>query len=234
MKSRWIKSLVHHTLGELSVLNGLRLRIMAGSRLRPKRADGRLWVHLGCGNNYAEGMLNVDINPFVRSDLWLNLKRSMPFRTGSVDAIYCNHVLEHFYERDVRKIVRECLRILRPGGGIRLATPDLKRSIDAYVRGDVGFFSEFPDKRRSLGGRMANHLLCRDQHCLIFDFGFWKEILEEEGWAGIRECSPHQSELFPRQELAVWEYEQPEKHQSVFVEASKPGSTGDLGTGAAA
>lgn len=230
MKSRWLKTLLHHTLGELSVLNRWRLQITAGARLRSPRKDGRLWVQLGCGRNYAAGMLNVDINPLVRSDLWLDLRRRLPFAENSVDAIYCNHVLEHFYEKDVRTIIRECRRILRPGGGIRVATPDLRRSIDAYLRGDTAFFSDFPDQRQSLGGRMANHLLCRDQHRLIFDFGFWKEILAGEGLVGVQECAPHQSQMFPVEELGRWEYEKPENHQSVFVEAFKSRGMAEAGS----
>lgn len=222
MKAQWIKDLAHATLGELSALNRLRLQTVARSRLKPRRSDGKLWVHLGCGRHYIEGMINVDVNPFVRSEAWLDLRKGLPFAPGSVDAVYCCHVLEHFHEPETRKIVRNCWRVLKPGGGMRIVTPDLRKAAEAYLRGDADWFSDFPDKRRSAGGRLANYLFCRDQHRLAYDFGFWEEILASEGFAAISEKRPHASTIFPGAELATFEYETPAKHTSVFVEAFRP------------
>jgi len=219
MKSQWIKDIVHHTLGRVSVLNRYRLQTIGHSKLRSRRTDGLLWLHMGCGKHYIPGMLNVDVNPFIRSDIWLDLRRRLPFADESVDAIYCCHTFEHFSEHDVRKILRECLRVLKRGSGIRIVTPDLKKAVRAYLDGDANYFSDFPDKRSSVGGRCVNYLLCRDQHRLIFDYGFWAELLEQEGFAVIRECVPHQSAIFPQNEITRFEYETPDRHHSVFVEA---------------
>ena len=219
MKAQWIKDLAHATLGELSVLNRFRIQAFARGKLCSRRPDGQLWVHLGCGRHYVEGMVNVDVNPFVRSEVWLDLRKGLPFASGSVDAIYCCHTLEHFFETDVRRIVADCLRVLKPGAGIRLVTPDLRKAAEAYVRGDLAWFSDFPDQRRSVGGRMANYLFCRDQHRIAYDFGFWEEILSSTGFGEIAEKKPHDSTIFPAADLARFEYETPAKHTSVFVEA---------------
>ncbi|MCC7518242.1 MAG: methyltransferase domain-containing protein [Verrucomicrobiae bacterium] len=222
MKAQWIKDLVHGTLGELSVLNRIRLLAFGRGKLRARRADGKLWVHLGCGRHYIEGMVNVDVNPFVRSEVWLDLRKRLPFSDGSVDAIYCCHTLEHFFEPDARAIVADGLRTLKPGGGIRIVTPDLRKAAEAYLRGDAAWFPDFPDRRRSAGGRMANFLFCRDQHRLAYDFGFWEEILSSSGFSEVREKGPHESDVFPAAELSRFEYETPEKPSSVFVEAFRP------------
>jgi len=220
MRSQRVKTLFHETVGQLSILNRYRLEVFPGP-LKSRRPDGLIWIHLGSGGNYIPGMVNVDVNPFHKPDLWLNVLNGLPFRPGTVDAIYCGHTLEHFWEPQVRKILRDCLRVLKPGSGVRLVTPDLRKAAEAYLRGDTAYFSEFPDSRRSVGGRFVNYVLCRDQHRLIFDFEFWKEILESEGFDNVRECVPHQSHIFPANELAVFEYETPERHHSVFVEAFK-------------
>jgi predicted SAM-dependent methyltransferase len=221
MKSQWIKDLVHSSLGELSIFNKLRVQTFSRSQLRSRRGDGKLWVHLGCGRHYIDGMINVDVNPFTKSDLWLDLRRGLPFADGSVDAIYCCHTLEHFYEKDVRSIVRECHRILAPSAGIRIVTPDFEKAVKAYLRNDAAHFSDFPDKRESIGGRCINYLMCRDQHRLLFDFGFWEEILKGEGFEKITESRPHHSSIFPASDLVRFEYEQPDRHHSVFVETFK-------------
>ena len=225
MKAQWIKDLAHRSLGSVSLVNKYRLQTIGKRQMRSRRADGALWVQLGCGRHYIEGMVNVDVNPFIRSDLWIDLRRGLPFRSSCVDAIYCCHTLEHFYEWDVRRILRECRRVLKPGSGIRIVTPDLRKAVESYLRNDASHFSDFPDARKSIGGKLVNYLLCRDQHRLIFDFGFWAEILEEEGFRNIQECKPHQSLIFPKNEISVFEYEKPEKHHSVFVEAFKETTT---------
>lgn len=64
----------------------------------------------------------------------------------SVDAIYLGQMIEHvnpIYE--ARQLLVECLRMLRPGGVLKITTPDLDVLIDAYKSGDMGkFASEQP------------------------------------------------------------------------------------------
>jgi predicted SAM-dependent methyltransferase len=221
MRAQWVKDFVHRTLGEMSLLNRYRIQLIGRGSLRSRRPDGQIWVQLGSGAHYIDGMINVDVNPFRKSDMWLDLRKGLPFADNSVDAIYCCHTLEHFYEPDVRGIIRECMRSLKPKGGLRVVTPDLKKAVEAYLQGDIKRFSDFPDRRKSIGGKLANYLLCRDQHRLIFDFSFWKEILEDEKFMEVAECKPHESRIFPTKEISIFEYEHPDAHHSVFVEAFK-------------
>lgn len=119
-------------------------------------------VHLGCGP-YAvpghwedyDGSWNAKINllpsvlrrairfvyglsgrqavvypPHVR---YLDLHRRLPFPDGTVTGIYASHVWEHLYFEDAVIVTRECLRVLRPGGIIRLVVPDLRRFCEDYL-----------------------------------------------------------------------------------------------------
>lgn len=47
-----------------------------------------------------------------------------PLPDGSVDNIYCSHVIEHIETEHVQRFFRESLRVLKPGGILRLACPD--------------------------------------------------------------------------------------------------------------
>lgn len=62
-----------------------------------------------------------------------NLRRRLPFRSGTVECVHASHVLEHLYEDEARKLLAECYRILRPQGVIRLVVPDLRGMVQQYL-----------------------------------------------------------------------------------------------------
>ena len=68
--------------------------------------------------------LTVDIN--VRADAYVDVTRPLPLRDESVGAIFCEEVIEHVDLPAGRRLLAECFRILRPGGALRLTTPDLE------------------------------------------------------------------------------------------------------------
>lgn len=91
-------------------------------------------LHVGCGRNRFDGWLNADISP--RADIIVFLQRPLPFRSGFLERIYSEHVLEHVpYETGV-SFLSEAYRALKPGGRIRLAVPDLEDIVRGYHEGD--------------------------------------------------------------------------------------------------
>lgn len=90
----------------------------------PKTKEG-LFLHLGCGPNVFEGFVNVDKfvqKPGIKS--WDIGK--IPLPENSVDSIYSSHSLEHLNIRDGIKALRNWYKILREGGTLYLAVPDLR------------------------------------------------------------------------------------------------------------
>jgi predicted SAM-dependent methyltransferase len=65
--------------------------------------------------------------------MYLDLTRPWPVPAGSIDRIYGDNVVEHFSLDAARIMLRYCYDALRPGGAIRLATPDLERTARAYL-----------------------------------------------------------------------------------------------------
>lgn len=66
-------------------------------------------------------------------DIQLDLTQPLPFPDNSVEKIYSSHVLEHFsYPHPMLDLLRECRRILKPGGTFSLAVPNARIFIDAY------------------------------------------------------------------------------------------------------
>ena len=48
--------------------------------------------------------------------------------------VYHSHLLEHFSKCDARKLLKECFRVLKTGGVIRIAVPDLEKIAREYLR----------------------------------------------------------------------------------------------------
>jgi predicted SAM-dependent methyltransferase len=94
-------------------------------------------LELGTGQLAIEGWLNTDINPRFRRAgppvLFLDATRPFPFPDSTFDYIASEHVIEHVPYDDARFMLGECARVLRSGGRIRIATPDLAQLLSLYL-----------------------------------------------------------------------------------------------------
>jgi SAM-dependent methyltransferase len=94
-------------------------------------SDGLRKVQLGTGPNTLPGWLNTDVYPAAgfldgfRSIGFLDVKRRFPFDAQTIDYIFSEHVVEHLSHNQAIHMLSECYRVLRPGGKMRIATPDL-------------------------------------------------------------------------------------------------------------
>jgi len=92
------------------------------------------YLNLGCGSHFDERWVNMDFSsssPFVIEH---NLLNGIPFPSNHFEVVYHSHVLEHFHKIDGEQFIRECNRVLIPGGIIRIAIPDLEQIINNYTR----------------------------------------------------------------------------------------------------
>lgn len=109
-------------------------RLMAGLR-------GGILLDVGCGLGYLTESLGdgftcvgVESDP---SSLAQNSRRGLsnmvrgsatrlPFQPDSVDAVICSEVLEHLPEGLDEEALRECCRVLKPGGRLFITVPSLE------------------------------------------------------------------------------------------------------------
>lgn len=88
---------------------------------------------------------NYDFMQFAATHAicYANASRRLPLPNNSVDVVYSCHMYEHLLKPHARNFLREAHRVLRPGGVIRLAVPDLRRKAEEYLRkGDADEFLE--------------------------------------------------------------------------------------------
>jgi prepilin-type processing-associated H-X9-DG protein len=212
-----VKDLCFAAARPLALLNHYRYRIF------PPRAKGFGYaLHIGCGDKYLDGFLNIDANPFRKLDMWLDLRNGLPFKSDSVEFVYAFHTVEHLCPDELEGVLSECRRVLKTGGGMRVVVPNLRTSIQAYVQGHGEWFGDWPRSCRSLGGRFTNYLFCDGQHRAAFDFGYLEELLLSAEFSSVKERKPMESEFCKPDVLAVCEQESdPDLPRSVYVEAVK-------------
>jgi predicted SAM-dependent methyltransferase len=219
MISRKAKAAFYFLAGPLMSGNAILFRYLRA----PK--SGLVRVHLGPGQNkYLPGWINIDANRFTgRCDLWADLRNPLPFDSGTVDAMYSHHMVEHL--PDITFHLRDVFRCLKPGGVYRIGGPNGDNAIRKFAEGDKGWFGDFPDKRKSIGGRLENFVFCRGEHLTILTSSFLDELMSEVGFVNMRTCLPvretSRHELFgdclSREEES--DYESP---HTLIIEAQKP------------
>ena len=89
-------------------------------------------LHIGSGGHCAEGWLNCDLLPFHLSEVVLDATRRFPFPNESFDFIYSEHMIEHVSFLEGAAMLRECFRVMRPGGVVRISTPRLGFLLDLF------------------------------------------------------------------------------------------------------
>ena len=97
-----------------------------------------LRLNLGSGQRkFSAPWVNVDINPRWTPDVVADGAHMPMFADGSADLIVSHQNYEHYGLGDADAMVRECHRILCPGGSLIVTTPDLRALTDAWTKGKI-------------------------------------------------------------------------------------------------
>ncbi len=83
-------------------------------------------LHIGASNNVLAGWFNTDVFPNRPGVVYLDATKRFPFGDGTFDYIMAEHMIEHISYAEGQEMLRECFRVLKPGGRVRFATPDLR------------------------------------------------------------------------------------------------------------
>lgn len=89
-------------------------------------------LQIGTGPNHFEGWLSTDLRPQREDVIRMDATRAFPLPDASMDHVYAEHLIEHVSYPAGQRMLGEVRRVLRPGGRVRLATPDLARLVDLY------------------------------------------------------------------------------------------------------
>lgn len=108
-----------------------------GNEAAANKVIGEERIRLNIGSDWSQisGFLSVDFNPDVSPDVVADAKDLHMFEDDTVDEIYASHVLEHFTWDDGLLALKEWLRVLKPGGMLTVATPDITGIYQLYKHG---------------------------------------------------------------------------------------------------
>jgi predicted SAM-dependent methyltransferase len=83
-------------------------------------------LQLGCGPHHLDGWLPTDLAPQdLGTAVYLDATRTFPFPDGKFDFIVAEQMIEHLRFAAAMRMLRECHRVLRAGGTLRVSTMDV-------------------------------------------------------------------------------------------------------------
>lgn len=156
----------------------------------------------------------IDVNIDWPPDLVLHdIRKRLPFQNSTADYIFASNVLEHLKKCETIQVLKDCHRILKAKGIIRIVVPDLqllalkyvtrdhdfyyktityaKSSGDTFADRFLAFFYEESNKKsiRSLKQRIKSLLFANPYHKWLYDYESLSTILSQIGFKDIKRCT---------------------------------------------
>jgi SAM-dependent methyltransferase len=91
------------------------------------------YLNLGCGARYHPDFVNIDVAASSPHVLAHDIIQGIPFPEGTFDLVYHSHLLEHINKEKALEFLKECHRVLKVQGIIRVVVPDLEQIARMYL-----------------------------------------------------------------------------------------------------
>jgi len=111
-------------------------------------------IHVGCGYEKFEGWENYDRE--------VDISKPLPFENETVDYMFSNHMLEHVTQHQGFRFLKDCFRVLKPGGVLRVGVPDIKRILDMCSVPQV--FTDYAIERGGSPGIAVENVIFKFEH----------------------------------------------------------------------
>jgi predicted SAM-dependent methyltransferase len=185
---------------------------------RTSRAPHPRYLNLGSGPRGRDESNWVNVDGYMDHNVHhlMDFGRPFPFADGSFDGIFTEHVLEHFSREDGVAVFQECLRVLGPGGLLRVVVPDAEKVIATY-REAPERLAEHRLPETGLAMEVVNmYAYQRYEHQCLYDWALMRRTLADAGFAEIT-CRRYLEGANPALAIDDAKYE----WESLYVEGSK-------------
>ena len=177
----------------MDLLASLKIFLRNQQALRSLSKDN-LKIHFGSGNIKLPGWLNTDLfdrdeNLKIKPDMYLNITQKLPFKNNVASFLYNEHLVEHIEVEKITLFFKEAYRILKKGGVLRLATPDLEHLAKKYLSKSwkKQDWLSWPEYRFiKTKAEMLNIAMRWWEHKYLYDEEELKRRLRESGFKKIK------------------------------------------------
>jgi SAM-dependent methyltransferase len=174
-------------------------------------------LNWGCGDHTLPGWINCDRRKVPGVDLACDINDGLPLESDSIGYIVSVHALPEIpYERIVPTLA-ELRRVLKPGGVLRLALPDLLKGVEAALRGERDYFLVPDADAADIRAKLVVQLIWYGYTRTLFTHEFISEQLRKAGFARVARCEFRQSGSEFLEIVAL----DNRPRESLFVEAVK-------------
>ena len=162
-------------------------------------------LHIGAQAHVLEGWLNVDIYTGASNQVaYMDATKKFPFQNNSFDYIFSEHMIEHIDHTQGNFMLSECFRVLKPGGKIRIATPDIDKLLSLNLSQGAGkdYFDdlvrpgfETRDVRiEPNSGYVLNYIMHNFGHQFVYNRTTLLQIMKGNGFVHLGDYAPGESD----------------------------------------
>ena len=219
-------------------------------------------LHLGCGAVTPVGWVNLDGSwnawaarfPLLRKALrvvpgipkglleipWSSrvvhhdVRKRLPFPDGSAEVVYASPLFDFVTFSEAKRLLKECHRVLKPGGVLRIVVEDIRRFLQEYLEGQPS--QGLPEELMNLpaADRLMARLLCQNPESarggILYRFYLRTTDLQTRKWAydaeslevRFREAGFTEVSEMPLLKSRIPGIEQVEKSAGICVEGIRP------------
>lgn len=168
-------------------------------------------LQIGCGPNLFEGWLNTDLNSNDKI-AYLNAGTQFPIESESFDFVYSEHLFEHLKVEQQLNMLAESYRILKKGGVLRIAMPNIDALFNVYAKpalpGNIDYVDWYVQNMPHLRA-VKNLVIDKEEHYIYAINNFFKawghqvihnvssvsKLAFQCHFSEVRECAVGESEV---------------------------------------
>ena len=168
---------------------------------KQNKTNEPIYLNIGCGSTiFPKPWINLDGRDMPGVDCISGIDK-LPFPDDTFDIVYASHVIEHVKRNDLEAVLKEWVRVTKPDGVVRIATPDFEKAIEVYISSDKRI-------ENILGLIVGGQSYDYECHYTIFDKRSLSLLMEKCGLTAIHPWTPARvshGDIWDYSQATTWE-----------------------------